>query len=151
MKNITHLLFLFFALSGSFALAETPTSNITLINGWLRETPPNIKNAAAFVSLHNNSNNTKHIIAIQCSDLAARCEIHEHLRTADGKMRMQKVSAPLAIAGNSTLSMQPGGYHIMLFDIKTPLRAGNTAAFTVVFDDQSALTVQLPIKSIRAE
>lgn len=66
-------------------------------------------------------------------------------------MRMQKVSAPLAVPGNSTLTFAPGGYHIMLFDIKMPLRAGAQVTVVFVFDDQSSLTVPLPVKSIHAE
>ena len=66
-------------------------------------------------------------------------------------MRMQQVRAPLTIPANGTLAFVPGGYHIMLFDIKTPLRADTHIPLLFVFDDQSTFTVQLPVKSIRAE
>lgn len=151
MKIFSRLLLLCLALSSGSVYAEPNKTDIILVNGWIRETPPGMQNAAAFLSLHNNSANTKYLVAIACNDVAARCELHEHLHTSDGSMRMQKVSAPLAIAGNSTLSMAPGGYHVMMFAIKAPLRAGTTAALTFIFDDKSTLTVQLPVKSIRSE
>lgn len=144
-------LFLWAIFNSSAACATEKNSNITLVSGWIRETPPGAQNAAAFLALHNNSATTKHILAIQCSDAAARCELHEHLHTTNGSMRMEKVSTPLAVPSNSTLTFAPGGYHIMLFDIKTPLRAGTQVKLIFVFDDQSTLAVQLPVKSIRAE
>jgi copper(I)-binding protein len=140
------------ALFSSFSVyAAEKNSAITLLNGWIRETPPGAQNAASFLSLHNNSATTKYITAIQCDDAAARCELHEHLHIENGGMRMQQVTAPLAVPANSTLAFAPGGYHIMLFNIKKPLRAGENVALTFVFNDQSTLSVQLPVKSIRAE
>lgn len=133
------------------ASAAEKNHTVTLTQGWVRETPPSTPNAAAFLTLQNASAAPKYITAIQCSDAAARCELHEHLHTENGGMRMQQVTSPLAVPANGALVFAPGGYHIMLFDIKKSLRAGETVTLTFVFDDQSQLTVQLPVKSIRAE
>lgn len=144
-------IFLWAMFSSSAAFATEKHGDITLVNGWIRETPPSAQNAAAFLALHNNSATTKHIVTTQCSEVAARCELHEHLHAPDGGMRMKKISTPLAVPGNSTLTFAPGGYHIMLIDIKAPLRAGTQVKLVFVFDDQSTFAVQLPVRSIRAE
>jgi copper(I)-binding protein len=125
-------------------------SSIALVNGWVRETPPNAQNAAAFLTVRNNSSAAKNIVAVQCNDVAARCELHEHLHS-NGVMRMQKVTAPLAIPANGTLAFMPGGYHIMMFGLRAPLRKGTQINLTLVFDDHSTWVVQLPVKSVKEE
>lgn len=146
-----YLAFFLLTLFSCTAFAAEVDNSITLRDGWIRETPPGVQNAAAFLTLHNSGATIKNISAIQCTEVAARCELHEHIKTDSGGMRMQQVRAPLAIPANGTLAFVPGGYHAMLFDVKAPLRANTTVALTFVFDDHSTLTVQLPVKSIRTE
>jgi hypothetical protein len=145
------LAFFLLTLFSSTPLFAKTDNTITLRDGWIRETPPGVQNAAAFLTLHNSGTASKSISAIQCAAVAARCELHEHIKTESGGMRMQQVRAPLTIPANGTLTFVPGGYHIMLFDIKMPLRADTHIPLLFVFDDQSTFTVQLPVKSIRAE
>lgn len=127
---------------------ETPSLTI---DGWLRATPPGARNAAAFMTLSNRSTTELILTGVQChSTLAARCELHEHLQV-DGRMRMQKVTAPLTIPAGGSLRFAPGGYHVMLLDIAQPLIPGTRAELVFTFADQSTYHAQLPVKPVSEE
>ena len=160
-RSLHHSLFLLLALCLPLSLAAEElatkesttkeTTDIKLVSGWVRETPPGAQNAAAFLTLANDSANAKNIVDVQCTNVAAHCEIHEHLHNANGGMRMQKINAPLTVPANGTLPFVPGGYHVMMLDLLAPLRAGSKATLVFVFDDNSTLTVQLPVTPVSAE
>ena len=137
----------FFASSQLFA----NEAQIEVTNGWVRETPPGVKNAAAFFTLSNRSEKTRQLINVQCeATLAARCEIHEHIHNETG-MRMQKVEAPLNIPAAGSMQFTSGGYHVMLIGLLKPLLAGSTVDIIFLFDDQSTYHAQLPVKPIAQE
>ena len=126
-------------------------SSINITNGWIRETPPGVKNAAAFLTLNNTGNTAKKLTGVQCqTTVAARCELHEHIHSEKG-MLMQKVTTPLTVPANGKLAFAPGGYHIMLFDLTKPLLAGSTAELIFQFEDQSTYRAQLPVKPVSQE
>lgn len=64
------------------------------------------------------------------------------------KMRMLK---ELNLAGGKPYQLSPGGYHLMLFDLKKPLNAGERVNLTLHFKDQNNVafqqTVTAPVKS----
>jgi copper(I)-binding protein len=126
-------------------------SPINVTDGWVRETPPSVRNAAAFFTLNNTGNIARTITDIQCqTTIAARCEVHEHIHN-NGVMRMQKVLSPLSIPANGKLLFAPGGYHVMLLELTKPLLAGTTVELVFVFDDQSTYKAQLPVKPVSQE
>jgi copper(I)-binding protein len=133
------------------ASAFANVSLVSITDGWVRETPPGVRNAAAFLTLNNSGSTDKKLVDVQCAaSLAAHCELHEHLHSANG-MRMQKVSAPLMIPAGSSVKFAPGGYHVMLLDLANPLLAGSTVELLFVFDDQSTSTATLPVKPVSRE
>lgn len=141
------IVYLFF--SANLSAAESPTC---ATDGWVRETPPGVRNAAAFLTLNNNSQTARQLVDVQCeANLATHCELHEHIHTAGGGMRMQKVTTPPTIPAAGSLRMAPGGYHIMLLELGKPLLAGSTVELVFVFDDQSTCRAQLPVKRVSQE
>lgn len=136
-------------LSATLSAAESPAC---ATGGWVRETPPGVRNAAAFLTLNNNSQAATQLIDVQCdASLAAHCELHEHLHTAAGGMRMQKVTTPLTIPAAGKLDLAPGGYHVMLLELGKPLLAGSTVELVFIFDDQNRCRAQLPVKRVSQE
>jgi periplasmic copper chaperone A len=136
-------------LSVNLSAAESPAC---ATGGWVRETPPGVRNAAAFLTLNNNGQSARQLVDVQCqTNLAAHCELHEHLHTASGGMRMQKVTTPPTIPAAGRLQLAPGGYHVMLLELGKPLLAGSTVELVFVFDDQSTCRAQLPVKRVSQE
>lgn len=141
------LLLMAFLLPGELFALE---SDISATRGWVRETPPGVQNAAAFITLNNHSNTIKKLVGVQCQPtVAARCEMHEHI-VSDGRMRMQKVNS-IDITPAGKVQFAPGGFHIMLMNIAKPLTADSTVELVFTFADQSTYHAQLPVKAISRE
>ena len=66
-------------------------------------------------------------------------------------MKMRAVPA-LDLPAGKAVDLKPGGYHVMLLDLKAPLKAGDTVALTLVIEGQGGqretLTVKAPVKAL---
>ncbi|MDG4555153.1 MAG: copper chaperone PCu(A)C [Candidatus Competibacter sp.] len=109
---------------------------------WAAETPPAARVGAAYLSIVNGGEADRLLGAK--AEVARHVELH---RTAmEGHMmRMRQVEA-LEIPGGTTTVLEPGGIHIMLIDLKQPLRAGQNVPLTLEFEKAGALQVQVPIR-----
>ena len=74
---------------------------------------------------------------------AMMAELHE-TRKENGVMRMRSVQA-LPLEPGKPVKMQPGGYHIMLMDLKQPLEQGESFPITLTFEHAAPVTVQVPV------
>ncbi len=120
-------------------------------DSWVREPAPGAGNAAAFLTLHNNSSNPQQLTGVRCAtEIARNCELHQHIHS-EGRMRMQKIEGGLTLPANSDLRFSPGSYHVMLLDITPALKAGATVELVFTFADQSTYHAQLPVKSVHEE
>jgi copper(I)-binding protein len=61
-------------------------------------------------------------------------------------MRMRQV-ASIDVPAGGTVSLEPGGLHIMLIDLREPLKQGETLPLTLTFAKAGKVTVQVPVKS----
>jgi copper(I)-binding protein len=134
-----------FALMGS-AWAQDA---VKIEGAWVRGTVAQQKASGAFMRL-TPSQDTRLVSA--SSPLAGVVEVHEMAMDKD-VMRMRAVPA-LALAAGKTTEFKPGGYHVMLMDLKQPLKAGDTVPLTLVFEDagkvRTSQTIQAPVRALGA-
>ena len=95
---------------------------------WARPQADVARPSAAYARLVNHGSDTIVIRRIGCSP-AGRAEIHETV-TENGMVRMRQV-ARLSVAPGDTASLRPGGMHVMLMALRTPLVAGQTFTCTL--------------------
>lgn len=114
-------------------VAETQINyGVDISNPVVRATPPGIKNTAVFFTIKNTTNNDQLIVSAQAS-AGEKVELHTH-SMVNGVMSMRQVmSVPLS-AGEEVL-FQPGGLHIMLFNVKKPLVVGDKVDITLLLDN----------------
>lgn len=62
-----------------------------------------------------------------------------------GAMVMQEMTAGLALEADETVSFEPGGYHVMLFDLAAPLAVGDEIELTLEFADAGSTTVTVEV------
>ena len=75
-------------------------------------------------------------------------EMHE--MAMDGSvMRMRQVDA-IDLPAGQAVELKPGGLHIMLMDLKAPLKAGDTVPLTLRFEKAGEHTVQVPVRAAPA-
>jgi copper(I)-binding protein len=65
-------------------------------------------------------------------------------------MKMQELKDGLAIPAHGDVKLAPGGYHIMLTQLKHPLVKGETAKLTLTFEHAGPVTLDFPIVGIGA-
>lgn len=100
-------------------------------------------NGAAFLSLSNQS--TKHVKLIGASmEECSHVELHTHLKEGD-IYRMRSIPY-IMINPGSTVSLEPGGLHLMLMKLKRPLVAGEEITIALHFEDQDKQTFTVPVR-----
>jgi hypothetical protein len=77
------------------------------------------------------------------SPVAKTIELHD-VKTTDGVKRMFEVKK-LAIKSGATAHLMPGGQHVMLFDLKSDLKVGDTVPLTLVFKRAGTVTVSAAV------
>ncbi|WP_374597794.1 copper chaperone PCu(A)C [Brevundimonas sp.] len=78
------------------------------------------------------------------SPSAGTAEIHE-MKTEGGIMKMAELPNGLALPAGEAVSLKPGGNHIMLMQVKSPLAAGDTVSLTLTFEKASPLGVRAAV------
>ena len=115
--------------------------DIVIENAFSRATLPNQPVAGAFMTLKNMGDTGDRLIGGE-SDIAGRVEIHEMAMVGD-VMKMRKLDEGLDVPAGEAIELKPGGYHIMFFDLKGPLKEGET--FDVTLEFAEAGRVVLPV------
>lgn len=108
-----------------------------------RATLPNQPVAGGFLTVTNTGDSDDRLVAAS-SDAAGRMEIHEMAMEGD-VMRMRELRDGLPIAAGETVSLKPGGYHIMFMDLKGPLEEGTSAEITLSFETAGDVTLDFPV------
>ena len=113
---------------------------------WAAETPPAAHTGAAYLSIVNGGEADR-LLGAKAEGVG---HVELHTTTMDGGvMRMRKVEV-LEVPGGTTTVLEPGGIHIMLIDLKQPLRAGQSVPLTLEFEKAGVLQVQVPIRKREA-
>jgi len=119
-------------ITGLLALttAAWAQTTVKVEDAWVRGTVATQKATGAFMRLTPSAN--ARLVEAK-SPVAGVVEIHEMAMEND-VMRMRQVPG-LDLAAGRTLELKPGGYHVMLMDLKQPLKAGEQVPITLVFED----------------
>jgi len=125
------------------SIAMATQGLIEVNEGYVRESIPGTSISSAYMLIQNSTKERVKLIGAE-SAVSDKIEIHEHIMEND-MMKMVKRES-LTISANQAVKLQPSGYHLMVFDLKKPLSAGEEIAITLIFSNQSRVTVNLPVK-----
>ena len=121
--------------------------SIEIKNQWVRASNDGQDVSAAYMTIVSNEDTS--LIAIY-SDVADVIEIHS-MSMENGVMKMRMLDTLDLTAGKPT-ELSPGGFHLMLFDLKKPLTAGKKAHFTLHFKNKAGQEKTISVTSaIKAE
>ncbi|MCX8085826.1 MAG: copper chaperone PCu(A)C [Rhodocyclaceae bacterium] len=130
------------------AFAAAGAESISVVEPYVRLTPPGSRATAAYMVVKNGSEANLAIVKAD-SPAAKLVELHTHLNDG-GVMRMRQVKEiPLPAKGEAVLA--PGGYHVMLIDLKAPLKEGEKIPISLGFSDGSTKTFEAPVKKPQAQ
>lgn len=128
-----------------FLIAANAQADVLISDAWVRANAPGQSVGAAYMTLKSPQDSTLFHIE---SPSAGSLEIHS-MTMANGVMKMRALET-LPLEAGKPEKLAPGGFHLMLFDLKTPLKAGEKVAFKLSFKDKAGKVthqeVLLPIK-----
>jgi len=124
-------------------------AQVSVKDAWVRGTVAQQKATGAFMQL-TASQDAKLVQAD--SPVAGVVEIHE--MTMDGGVMRMRAITSLELPANRTVELKPGGYHVMLMDLKKPLAEGENVALTLTVEardgKRSAIELQVPVRALAA-
>ena len=120
-------------------------ATVDVRDGWVRQSVPGQSGTGAFMKL-TAPTGTK-LVAIT-TPAAGVAEVHEMKMESD-TMKMRELAGGLDLPAGQTVELKPGGYHVMMMDLKGPLAKGATVPMTLKFEDakgaKTSLDVTLPV------
>jgi copper(I)-binding protein len=114
---------------------------------WSRATPPGAKVAGGFMTLRNQGSAPDRLVSAS-SPAAARVETHVTEKQGD-VMRMREVKG-YEIPAKGSFELKPGGAHLMLVDIKRPLKEGEKVPLVLRFEKAGEVKVELEVRALGA-
>ena len=123
-------------------------AQITIADAWVRGTVPQQKATGLFAQITSAQGGR---LVSASSPVAGVVEIHEMSMDGD-VMKKRALPGGLALPAGKAVALKPGGYHLMLLDLKQPLKTGDTVPVTLVFEgaDKKRETVEIkaPVKAL---
>jgi hypothetical protein len=118
--------------------------NVSVQDPYVRLAPPNAPATGAFMVIKNNGD--KDIKVVKADNPASKVtELHTHLNEG-GVMKMRPVPS-IDIKAKGEAVLKPGSLHVMMIDLKAPMKEGDVVPITLSFDDGS--TKQVDAKVVR--
>jgi copper(I)-binding protein len=126
---------------------EFKAGDIVIEKPWARATPKGADVGAGYLTIRNNGAASERLTG-GAADFAT-VEIHE-MKTESGVMQMRELTGGLAIPARGSVSLAPGGYHLMFTHLTHPLTKGETIKATLEFEHAGPVEVEFPVLGVGA-
>jgi copper(I)-binding protein len=128
---------------------DVKAGDLIISQGWSRATPGGAKIGAGYFTIANKGSSADKLVSVS-GDIAGKIDVHEMAMT-DGVMTMRPLEQGLTIDPGKTVTLAPGGYHLMLTDLKKPLKQGDTVPLTLEFEKAGKVAVTLEVQGVGAK
>ena len=128
---------------------DVKVGDLVISQAWSRATPSGAKTGGGYVTIENRGSAPDRLIG-GMADVAGKVQVHE-MSMDNGVMKMRPVDNGLAIDPGKTVKLAPGGYHLMMMDLKAPLKQGDKVPVTLEFEKAGKVTVSLDVKGVGAQ
>lgn len=110
---------------------------------WTRPLAPGATVAAGYMQLMNHTAQPETLVSARAEGVG-RVEIHD-IVDVDGVMQMRPVDGGVALAVDGMAAFQPGGKHLMFFDVSRAWAAGDTVPVTLEFASGQTVVVEFAV------
>jgi copper(I)-binding protein len=131
-------------LLAAFALPVTAADQPEISSAWARATPPGATVGAVYLALQGGDKDDRLIGA--STDRARSVELHT-VEEIDGVARMRPLES-LEVPAGTRVELAPGGHHLMLMGLSSPLVAGESLSVVFKFENSAAQRIEVPIKPV---
>ena len=141
---------LFAAVSAALIFVGSAHAQVTVSDPWVRGTVAQQKASGMFAKITSTAGGK---LVAASSPVAGVVEIHE-MAMEGTVMRMRELAGGLPLPAGQAVELKPGGYHVMLMDLKQQLKAGETVPVTLVVEgpdgQRENVEVQAPVRALGA-
>jgi copper(I)-binding protein len=127
---------------------DVKAGDIVITQAWSRATPGGAKVGGGYLTIENKGTAPDRLIG-GSADIAPKVQVHE-MSMNNGVMTMRPVEGGLVIEPGKTVKLSPGGFHLMLLDLKGPLKQGDKLPITLEFEKAGKVSIVLDVESIGA-
>jgi copper(I)-binding protein len=128
--------------------ADYDVGSIHIAAPWARATPKGASAGAGYMTITNKGTAPDRVSCVS-DDASAQCQIHS-MTMEDGVMKMRPVEGGLEIKPGETVTLQPGGYHVMFVGLTHALEQGKSVDVKLKFEKAGTVDVQYAIAAIGA-
>ena len=129
-------------LGGGLPTSVVHAQEVTIREPWVRGTVRGQKATGAFMQLTATESAT--LVAVE-SPVAGTVQIHE-MKMENDVMKMRAIQR-LDLPAGKAIDLKPGGYHVMLMDLKQPLKKGETVPISLRFEGKDKTFKTIEIKA----
>ena len=116
---------------------------VQVSDAWVRETVPGQSVGAAYMQIRS----TERVDLVEAETKVSKsAEIH-HMSMKDGLMKMRELNA-VSVTPNEEVNLAPGGTHVMLVDLKHPLKVGEKVALRLTFRRENGTTFKVAVPAV---
>ena len=123
--------------------AEYRAGNIKILAPWTRATPESSKVGGGFMTLINAGSEPDRLIG-GSTEVSEGLEIHE-MQIVNGVAMMRQVNPGISLKPGASVVLKPFAHHLMLMDLKQPLKAGQTIKGTLVFEKAGTVEIEYAV------
>src|SRR5579872_2367431 len=127
---------------------EVKAGGLVITQAWSRATPGGAKVGGGYLTIENKGTAPDRLLG-GSSDVSAKVQVHQ-MSMNNGVMTMRPVDGGLVIEPGKTVKLTPGGLHLMLLDLKGPLKQGQKLPITLDFEKAGKVSVVFDVGSIGA-
>ena len=128
---------------------DVKAGDLVITQAWSRATPGGAKIAGGYLTIENKGSVPDRLIK-GAADISGRIEVHE-MAMNNGVMTMRELDKGLAIEPGKTVKLAPGGYHLMLMDLKGALKQGDKVPVTLEFEKAGKVNLSLDVQGVGAQ
>jgi periplasmic copper chaperone A len=129
--------------------AATTLGDLEITGAFTRATLPNAPVGGGYFTITNTGTEPDRLIAAH-SPVAGQVQVHQ-MALVDGVMRMGELPDGLEIPPGHSVSLAPGGLHLMFMGITQAFTEGETVPVTLTFEKAGTIDIQLPVGGIAAD
>ena len=128
---------------------EVKAGDLVITQAWARATPKGAKIGGGYLTIENKGTAPDRLIG-GSADIAGSLQVHE-MSMDGGVMKMHPLDKGLAIEPGKTVKLAPGGYHLMMMDLKSLLKKGDKLPITLEFEKAGKVQVSLDVEGVGAQ
>jgi copper(I)-binding protein len=127
----------------AFAACSSGGDSVEVEDPWGRPSPSSAANAAFYMQLEGAEEDD--VLVSATSPACGMVELHE-TQMSDGVMSMQHLPQGIPVPAGETVSLEPGGLHVMCMGVQSPLTVGEMVEVALEFENSGSRTIEAEIR-----